>query len=176
MRKIYTETDKEIINMYVDDKKSTREICQIIGVKSHNTVRRILKRNNIEPNKNRVGRSNHKTRKGYKDISGSYFCIIKAGAKVRNLEFALSLKYLQELLEKQNYKCSLSGVQLIFPTCLSIEGRKQQNASLDRIDSNKGYIEGNVQWVHKIINNIKWELSQEDFVLWCNKVTKHMER
>lgn len=43
-------------------------------------------------------------------------------------------------------------------------------ASLDRIDSSKGYIEGNVQWVHKYVNVMKWDFSMEEFLDICRKI------
>ncbi len=43
-------------------------------------------------------------------------------------------------------------------------------ASLDRINSNFGYIEGNVQWIHKLLNNTKNKMHNEDFINWCIKI------
>lgn len=43
-------------------------------------------------------------------------------------------------------------------------------ASLDRIDSSKGYIEGNVQWVHKRINKMKLDDSDTEFIEWCRLI------
>lgn len=117
--------------------------------------------------------------KGTKDISGHYFSQLLFGAKSRNLEFAITILYIQELLEKQNYRCALSG--------LSIKGSKnpnskhtstysEQTASLDRIDSSKGYIEGNVQWVHKDTNFMKQEYSQEYFIQMCRNVVNYQDK
>jgi hypothetical protein len=44
---------------------------------------------------------------------------------------------------------------------------------LDRIDSSKGYIVGNVQWVHKHVNVMKNIFSQEMFIFICNQVSKN---
>lgn len=44
---------------------------------------------------------------------------------------------------------------------------KQGTASLDRIDSNQGYILGNVQWVHSMVNMCKNKYDQERFVQMC---------
>jgi hypothetical protein len=44
-------------------------------------------------------------------------------------------------------------------------------ASLDRIDSSKGYTIDNVQWVHKTVNLMKRELNQQDFIDICNKIS-----
>ena len=44
---------------------------------------------------------------------------------------------------------------------------------MDRIDSTKGYVEGNLQWVHKVVNKIKWDLDQEVFLSWCQRISHH---
>ena len=46
-------------------------------------------------------------------------------------------------------------------------------ASLDRIDSGKGYIVGNVQWLHKDINKMKLHHNQEYFIKLCKMVYKN---
>ena len=105
---------------------------------------------------------------GYKDITGNYWGIVKKGAIQRNLEFTITIEYIWDLFIKQNKKCALSGIELCWPTrCKAGDG----TASLDRIDSKKGYVYGNVQWVHKTINCIKRDLSDDEFIDWCRKVT-----
>lgn len=51
--------------------------------------------------------------------------------------------------------------------------RMDQTASLDRIDSNFGYTETNVQWVHKELNIMKWNLTDKSFVDWCEKILRN---
>jgi len=46
----------------------------------------------------------------------------------------------------------------------------ENTASLDRIDSSKGYVKDNVQWVHKDINRMKWNFPQDKFVKLCSFV------
>ena len=46
-------------------------------------------------------------------------------------------------------------------------------ASLDRIDSSKGYIEGNVQWVHKSVNIMKCDFSSDIFIGICNQISNN---
>jgi len=48
-----------------------------------------------------------------------------------------------------------------------------KTASLDRIDNEKGYVEGNVQWVHKDINNMKHTYPNDYFVNLCQQVALH---
>jgi hypothetical protein len=97
-----------------------------------------------------------------------YFRRIRDGAKKRGLEFTVNREYLDSILIKQEYKCILSGESLVVAETASKEG----TASLDRIDSSKGYIEGNLQWVHKDVNAIKWNLKQSRFIDLCRKITE----
>lgn len=106
---------------------------------------------------------------GYGEIGSSFIFDIKRSAKRRNIEFDLTAEYLSGIFEKQNKKCVLTGVDLYFGR---IRYYRETNASLDRIDSRKGYIEGNVQWVLKDINLAKSTFDQEYFIKLCNLVAK----
>lgn len=68
----------------------------------------------------------------------------------------------------QNRRCALSGALLEFPA----NGREKGTASLDRIDSGKGYVPGNVQWVHKRVNIMKNVVEQEEFLKWCSRIAQ----
>lgn len=101
-------------------------------------------------------------RKGYKDLSGSQWSTIKKNAEKRNLKFEITEIYIWEIFEKQNRKCALSGK----PIRLDAKNPwyRKTTASLDRIDSSKGYIKGNVHWVHKDVNCMKWGLEMKRFL------------
>lgn len=105
-------------------------------------------------------------------ITGHGWSALKINAKARGHIVEISPEYANELLKKQNYKCALSGLPI---TLISNGGIKtcNQTASLDRIDSSKGYIEGNVQWVHKHINKIKQNFKEDYFINMCEKVVNH---
>lgn len=107
--------------------------------------------------------------KGYGEIAHKYFYSTKQSAERRNIKFDVTIEYMWELFLKQNRKCALTGEILTFPTSCKTYG----TASLDRIDSNKGYEEGNVHWVHKTVNIMKWSLSKEEFVNFCRKVVQY---
>ena len=114
--------------------------------------------------------------KGYKELPGQLWNRIKASAKKRNIEFDLTKEYLWELYLCQDKKCSLSGVDLKLSATKGKTYRQDNKsyvfeASLDRIDNTKGYIEGNVQWVQKDINMMKHIHKQDDFVYLCQMVT-----
>ncbi len=112
-----------------------------------------------------------KSYKGTDSIPGSYFSRIKAGASSRGLEYSLSNENLEELMNAQGFKCALSDIAISFPERRRGE-RQNYSASLDRIDSAKGYVEGNVQWVHKDINIMKNDHDQEYFLELCKKITE----
>lgn len=103
------------------------------------------------------------TRKNICGIPKRYLSELRKNAIRRNLEYNLSPEYLEQLIIKQNYKCILSDLPIQF----RINDTKLHSASLDRIDSNQGYIIGNVQWVHKIVNKIKQDLDEKEFVQMC---------
>lgn len=106
---------------------------------------------------------------GYKEIPGEFFYNIQNSANKRKLKFNLSIKYLWKLYKKQNKKCAISGIKIGFH---DEDGRKN-SASVDRIDSTKGYIKGNIQWVHKTINKIKQTLSNKEFIQWCKIISNN---
>ncbi len=89
---------------------------------------------------------------------------LKACAKKRKVDFDLDKDFLEDLLKKQNGLCYFSGVPI------SLD---DSTASMDRVDSSLGYTKDNVQWVHRVVNFMKNELSQEDFIKWCDIISKN---
>lgn len=91
---------------------------------------------------------------------------IKHRAKQRGLEF--NLEYEDVVIPEV---CPVFG----FPLVTSVgqgAGGKFNSPSLDRIDSNKGYIKGNVQVISNLANSMKSTASPEQlkmFAAWINK-------
>lgn len=112
--------------------------------------------------------SNNKKWTGIGEINGKILYQIKASAKKRNIEYSISDEFLLELLIKQNKKCFLTGLDLIFSG-----DNKKHTASLDRIDSNLGYIESNVVWVHKDINILKNSFSWSYILNICERINTY---
>lgn len=109
-------------------------------------------------------RESRKDFKGYKEMGGSYICALRRHAKDRGIDHPL-LDQSQEsnmyLYGLYNGFCKLSGLKIRFKKT----GEKLDNtASLDRINPKFGYIKNNVQWVHKEINELKWDLTNEEFL------------
>jgi hypothetical protein len=94
----------------------------------------------------------------------------KYKAKIRHLDFQITPKYMEKVFIQQNGCCIFTGLPLSFDKVAYIN---IGTASIDRIDSKKGYIEGNVQWTHKIVNIIKNNLMDNDFISWCKKINQH---
>lgn len=89
----------------------------------------------------------------------------------RTIYFNITVFDLQDVWGKQGGKCSLSGIDLYFSDVLySKPDKKFGNASVDRIDSSKGYIKSNVQFVDKRINNMKQDLKQDEFIMLCRAI------
>ena len=121
-------------------------------------------------NKNRIGKDNPKFT-GHQEIGGRYWNNLKkVSISKRKLDFTITIQYAWNLFLKQNRQCSLTGMPIQFQTRDNVTDR---TASLDRIDSSKGYIKGNVQWLHKDINYMKQDYSEDYFIELCGKVLKH---
>lgn len=63
----------------------------------------------------------------------------------------LDLDFLKELWEEQFGKCFVTGIDLI----LEQNSNPNYQASIDRIDSSKGYIKGNIRYTSVSINWLK---------------------
>jgi hypothetical protein len=121
---------------------------------------------------------NHHLFKGYKEIPGSWF--IRYTNRSKKWEFNITIEDIYDLWVKQNKKCALSRLDIDFinlnpgnPDRRSSKYDLICTASLDRIDSNKGYTLNNIQLVHKDINIMKNEYDQDYFIYLCQLVTKN---
>lgn len=102
----------------------------------------------------------------HKTLTGWYRTLSKSKHRVR-----ISLEDALDILTKQDCQCAYSGVDINF----NFGDRRiktLRTASLDRIDSSKGYEKDNVQWVHKTVNFMKHRLSDARFREICNNVAK----
>lgn len=113
--------------------------------------------------------------RGFGQISGEYFGNIKRNALKKNRDFDLTIEQVWDLFLKQEKKCSLTRLPLTFATTRQQRKGQEQTASLDRIDSSKGYTTDNVQWIHKTVNQMKSDLSQQKFIEFCRLIAKETE-
>ena len=109
------------------------------------------------------------------NLNRTMFGHIRSKASERDLEFNISQQFLWDLLVKQNHKCALSGINIFLSKKIK-NGNPDFNfitASLDRINSDIGYIESNVQWVHKDVNKMKMQYNNNYFINICKLVSKY---
>lgn len=112
------------------------------------------------------------------EIPIMHFNSKKYSAEKRKMEFNLTLEYVNNLFLKQEKLCALSKLPIGFAVETRFNenvmmSRKIHTASLDRIDSNKGYIIGNVQWVHKDVNFMKQSYDQTYFIDICKRIAEN---
>lgn len=101
-------------------------------------------------------------------MSANYLTRITHSAKRRGIKVGISTKDLYDQWILQDSICALSGI----PLTLERRGiRSTATASVDRIDSNKGYEVGNIQWVRKEINIMKHSMEEGEFILLCRLIT-----
>lgn len=110
--------------------------------------------------------------KGYEKISITYYKQLKSAAKRRGYVFEISIEYMWGVFKKQKEKCNFTGLDLVLTNSNHF---KKQTASLDRIDSTKGYVEGNVQWVHKDVNKMKMDLPEKEFFRIVKLINEHKQ-
>ena len=113
--------------------------------------------------------NNHYKWSGCERITGYLWNSILQHAKQRHLEVSITIQEAWQLFIDQKEKCAITGESISF--AITPQERKDNigTASLDRIDNCKGYTKDNIQWVHKYINYMKMNLSQNDFLYWCAK-------
>lgn len=160
--------DRLTIEGFQTDGKHRIAICKCSCNNSYSIRASLLSINST----NSCGCKPHSGFKGIGQMSGTYFGHIKHGAKKRNLEFNVTKEYVWNLFLEQKGMCAISGIEIIFPR---YPDKEETTASLDRKDNSKGYIEGNLHWVHKEINRARLDLSLERFIELCKKVTVHQE-
>lgn len=80
------------------------------------------------------------------------------------LEYNLTLEYIKELLLKQEYKDYYTGQV----------PENYEDYSIDRIDSNSGYIEGNIVITTNRVNTMKNDMSTEEFKKLISDIYKNI--
>ena len=88
----------------------------------------------------------------------------------------VKLDYLYSIGVKQKWKCALTGQPLEFTRGGTDWGGKWCNpnsCTIDRIDSNLGYVEGNIQLVTWKVNCIKQHFDNEEFINLCKQVAEY---
>lgn len=108
---------------------------------------------------------NHPQWNGVGEISGNWWYnhILRERKQTSRpkINVSLTIQEAWDLFIKQERKCALSKMDISF---------SDKTASLDRIDSNGGYVANNIQLVHKDINLMKNHFNEDYFIEVCKKI------
>lgn len=77
----------------------------------------------------------------------------------------ISLQDLKDLWEKQKGLCAYSGVPMTWD-----DSNRYTTVSIDRIDSSKGYVRGNIAFCCFTVNIMKSNMPVEHFLWWCRNI------
>lgn len=167
-------TKEFIYKYYIKENLSLAEVAKIAGNTTKATISKLAIEYGIRKKNKKFTQKFIKSsikKRSHPYISGKYFSNLIQGARQRNLEFDIDQEFLWELFQKQNGKCALTGVNIKLDVVC--EDKKDRTASVDRIDPTKGYTKDNVQWVHKTINYMKMDFTQEEFIEMCKLVSEY---
>lgn len=106
----------------------------------------------------------------YRRDMKSYIRYLCGKAKLRTKEFNLTYEQLYELWDKQKGLCAYTKMPL------NNIANHLEAASLDRIDSTKGYVKDNIQFVCTAVNRMKQEFSENDFLRFCELITNNKNK
>lgn len=136
--------------------------------------------NLLQTNKtNHCGCSRKLPWEGVGEVPARYLAGLILSAKHRDIYFDannVTLDFLWELFLKQDRKCAISGIDIYFQSKIKKYYPIDWTASLDRIDSNLPYITTNVQWVHKVVNEMKVDYNLKYFINLCKKVSDYDQK
>jgi hypothetical protein len=102
--------------------------------------------------------ANYYKDKKYSNVENKLINLVnstKHRAKKQEIEYNLDKEFIIDLYNKQDGKCSKTKLPFVINNCLRSEGKGPWAASIDRIDSNKGYTKDNVQLVCLMYNLCK---------------------
>lgn len=102
---------------------------------------------------------------GVGEFPGSHYREIYHSAQARGFTLEVTKDYLWDLYLKQDRRCAFTGWKIRFMS--SYSRKHEKTASLDRIDSSVGYVEGNLQWVHRDVNKLKKNMGDARFIELC---------
>lgn len=94
--------------------------------------------------------------------------------KARYKEVDITIDDLIEVWKNQNGKCPYTGYDLILPENGNLKKIDIfHRASLDRIDSSKGYVKGNIQFVSTPINYLKSDKTDEEVRKFLKDISEY---
>jgi hypothetical protein len=109
-------------------------------------------------------------------VPAHYWLKLTVNAARRAIPVSVSHEDVESLLSDQKHLCALTGWTIGFGRGRTKDGKHsdgETTASLDRIDSSKPYEVGNIQWVHKDVQNMKQSFTEERLKVLCRAILTH---
>ena len=110
---------------------------------------------------------NRERRREYNNSIRGRWHVAKKRSSIRNLEFNITLEYLESIYPDDSL-CPLLSIPLDWST----PPNHPSTPSLDRIDSSKGYIKGNVQWVSWRANRLMSNATPDELLMLAQNYKK----
>lgn len=104
-----------------------------------------------------------------------YMSNFRKNARIRDIDWGITIYDLDIIYERQNGKCYYTGQTLTLPDCKT-DGQYQKtsfNVSIDRIDSDIGYIPDNICLCLKQVNVCKHILHRDNFIKLCHEIATY---
>lgn len=99
-----------------------------------------------------------------------------AKKRAKELKIEISTDDIKELYEKQKGLCALTGIPMTTDTYMTKGNQhiiNKMNISIDRINSDLGYTKDNIQLVGAMINRMKSDLTNQEFISFCSIITNY---
>ena len=125
-------------------------------------------------NKERVSKQQKESKRTLNGKFANLITTSKYRCKISKRDHTIDVEYIRNLYIQQNGKCAITGIDMIIRGDICA-ANSPYSISLDRIDSNLGYIPGNVWLVCTGINLMKSRLSMNQFIDFCKKTVENFE-
>jgi len=102
---------------------------------------------------------------GSEHFAGKMIAAWRSSAKRRKHRWVLTKEQLDRRFNEQRGICALSGLKMV------MEKESPYRPSIDRIDSMRGYEDGNFQFVCSAVNVMKNKLPESEFVKLCRAIS-----
>jgi hypothetical protein len=158
----------------VEFEKPDSEIKRNLKLNRNNYCSRICTGKHV--GKNNFGNKTPIRRSGYTNCRTDEFSKFRyyyRSIRNRFKDVDITLEDLKNQWENQNGVCEFSGIKLILSTYKKIIKNSIYAASVDRIDSNKGYVKGNIKWVSVAINYMKNTMTEEMVWELCGHISNN---
>jgi hypothetical protein len=133
---------------------------------SNRTLARELDKKYRTKNKEKIKIKN-KRRYQNLTLDQKFEMLVNTAKKRKQFECSISVEYVKSIWQKQEGRCAYTKLPL------TADANQLTTMSLDRIDSDVGYVEGNVQLVCVSINRMKLDYPEHQFIQLCHCVAQN---